>query len=338
MTATYAGVGLGTFPFAGPFTPVTGESARGILRRFVAGGGGYLDTSPTYAHGSVEALVGEVLREFPREDLQIATSCGYVRQDDGGYKVSGARADVEADCEDSLRRLGLGYIDVYFSHIPDLSVSFAETVDAMCSLQRRGLIRALGVSNVTLEQLKSYNASGAIRYVQNRFSPINRTLGDDFVTYCRDHDIAIVAYQVLERGLLTNGGARGLRLREGDLRHTKPEFAQTVSERLGLWLRTSICPLAAQHNVSVAALAIWWATHLPGVQICQCGATSVAQVEDILAARSFQPRGELLAILEVAYQELERQIRGTTGGTIRGFMGLESYNVYKGSASGEMRR
>jgi aryl-alcohol dehydrogenase-like predicted oxidoreductase len=338
MTSKHGGVGLGTFPFAGPFSPVASDTMLAILRKYVASGGSYIDTAPTYSHGAVERLLGSELLASNRDKIVLATSCGYVRTPEGKYRVSGKYADVMRDCEESLARLGTDYIDVYYSHIPDMDTPFDETIDAMRALKERGAIRSIGVSNVTLEQLRQYNAHGDISFVQNRFSPINRALPAELINYCAANDISVVAYQVLERGILTDRGARGLQLRSGDLRESKPEFSPNALPRLSAWVDTYLKPLAAGEGIPIASLVIWWALQLPGVALCQCGATSPRQLEEVLGARTLSPRVGILEALESAYAVLERQIRESAGQTVRAFMGLEAYDIYKGSASGEARR
>src|SRR5579864_2796892 len=263
MTRLLNGVGLGTFPFANPFTPVSESSALALIEEFLRRGGEYFDVSPTYAFGAVEEMLGRALRGRRREEFFISTSCGYVRDGDG-YRVSGKYDDVVRDCDESLERLGLDFIDIYMSHIPDPAIPFSETMRALADLRSAGKVRAIAVSNVTLEQLGEYNQGGDVNFVQNRFSLINRSLSSQFIDYCKDNEIGIVAYQVIERGLLTPSKNGLAEYREGDLRRRKPEFATPVQTRLREWVGRAIEPIADQSGSSVTALAIAWALQQPG--------------------------------------------------------------------------
>lgn len=200
----FGGVGLGTFPLAGPFSPVSPEDAITILDAYFNAGGLYLDTAPTYAFGGVEKLLGSYLHGRPRESFVLSSSCGYVR-DGEGYRVSGQRADVLRDAAESLERLNLDYFDIYISHIPDLNTPLEETASALQELKDAGLARRIGVSNVTSEQLRRYRSAGDISIVQNRFSYVNRTVTQTLQDELSGVDM--VAYQVIERGLLSAGEA-----------------------------------------------------------------------------------------------------------------------------------
>ncbi|MFI4989800.1 MAG: aldo/keto reductase [Solirubrobacterales bacterium] len=335
MTRLLNGVGLGTFPFAGPFSEL-GDDATSILGAYLDAGGTYIDTAPTYDYGEVESVLGRELAKRPRESFFVNTSCGYILDGEGkAYVVSGRPEDVIADCDASLSRLGLEYIDSYISHIPDPNVPFAETVGAMEELRQAGKVRMLGVSNVTLEQLEEYNASGAISLVQNRFSYLNRSIAADFADYCVSHDVGIVAYQVIERGMLTAKGRGVFVLRDGDLRQVKSEFGDEIREAISAWVSTSVTPIAERHGVPLAALAVWWALQQPFVALAQFGATSVAQIQETMRVCDASLPAETLRELDDAYAVLSSQLASDEKGSVRDFLGLSTYNFYGGSATGK---
>jgi aryl-alcohol dehydrogenase-like predicted oxidoreductase len=335
MTRLLNGVGLGTFPFAGPFSDLP-SGPRPILDAYLDAGGRYIDTAPTYDYGGVESFLGSALRERPRDAFFINTSCGYVLDSSGEkFVVSGRPEDVIADCDASLKRLGLEYIDLYISHIPDLNVPFAETIGAMQTLQSQGKVKQLGVSNVTLEQLREYNASGAISVVQNRFSYLNRSVEPEFAEYCTTHNVGIVAYQVIERGMLTSKGREVFPIREGDLRNVKSEFATDVRTVISSWVRSHVLPIADELAIPLPALAIWWALQQPFVALCQFGATSVGQIQESMQVLGFTPPEGTLERMEDAYAALVDEVAQTHGGSVRDLHGLSTYSFYSGSASGK---
>ncbi len=334
MTRLLNGVGLGTFPFANPFTPVPEASAIALIEEYLRRGGKYFDTSPTYAFGAVEEMLGRALRGHRREDFFISTSCGYVRDGDA-YRVSGRYEDVVRDCDESLERLGLDFLDIYMSHIPDPETPFAETMGALADLRRAGKVRAIAVSNVTLEQLRQYDASGDVEFVQNRFSLMNRSLSPEFIDYCQANEIGIVAYQVIERGLLTSASKTGSRAyRDGDLRLRKPEFADLVRSRLATWVQRALEPIAADYATSVTAVVIAWMLKQPEIVLAQMGATSLDQLVENLAGASLELTPDALTQIDAAYAELAEEIEEEEGRSVRAFMGLEDYDLYSGSASG----
>ncbi len=329
------GIGLGTFPFASPFTPVDQLTSSKILNTFLDNGGQYIDTAPTYSFGEVESFLGKALKSITRSKFFICTSCGYILNDTRQFEVSGKYEHVIKDCEGSLKRLGLDYIDLYILHIPDPKTPFAETIGAMEELKKQGKARKLGVSNVTLDQLKEYKKHGSIEYVQNRFSLLNQNLSAEFIKYCEENNVGLTAYQVIERGLLTNKAAT-IVLREGDLRNKKPEFAPNIRERIGRWVAQYLLPIANELKVSVSTLAIWWALRQPAVALCQVGATSEKQVLDTIKVLNFVPPSDTLDRINKSYGILEEEIKREYSQSIREFMGLAQYNLYSGSASGKV--
>lgn len=330
-----SGIGLGTFPLASPFTPVTKATATEIIRTYLSLGGKYIDVAPTYAFGEIESLVGETIKDLPRDSFFINTSCGYVLDEKGQFQVSGKYHDVIADCDDSLGRLGLDYLDLYISHVPDPNTSFAETVSAMEELKKQGKIRRIGVSNVTLDQLCTYNQSGAIEYVQNRFSLLNRSFDPEFTSYCETEGIGIIAYQAIDRGLLTEKVVSGLVLRDGDLRLKKAEFSPEVQMVIGRWVGEYLLPIAHELEVPLPALAIWWALQQPAIALCQIGATNTEYLRRNMEAVALTPPSNTLNRIEEAYKELVDIVRENHQQSIREFMGLAQYNIYSGSASGK---
>lgn len=328
------GIGLGTFPFASPFTPVGAKEAEDIVEAYLNGGGRYIDVAPTYGLGKVEELLGELLQKYPRDKYFINTSCGHAREGDT-LKLSGKYQDVLNDCDNSLRRLKVDYIDLYISHVPDPDTPFAETMEALTDLKKAGKVKRIGVSNVSLEQLQDYNATGAVEFVQNRFSLINQDLSPEFQVYCQAHDIGVVAYQVLDRGLLTEGVLQKLAMRPDDLRRRKPEFRENVVQEIGKWVNESLVPIAKSAEVSLPTLIIWWTLQQPAIALSQCGATSIAQVQKIVAAASFQGTPALKEKIDAAYNTLEERIHDQYQCSVREFTGLATYNVYSGSPTGK---
>lgn len=328
------GIGLGTFPFANPFTPISKDEVNKVVSAFLDFGGKYIDTAPTYAFGETERVVGQALRSAKkanRKDYFLASMCGYVLDENNQYKVSGKHKDVIADCESSLQRLQVDYLDLYMSHLPDPNTPFEETVGALVELKKQGKVKYIGVSNVSLEQLKEYNKNREINFVENRFSLLNRAISPDFFEYCSNSDINIIVFQVIERGLLTNKVIEGLSLREGDLRNKKPEFGEDIRSRIALWVAEYLKPIADDLSVTVSALALWWTLQQPGITICLNGATSHSQLHDNFRAMSLKPAHGTLERIERAYQTLESQLSEEYSKSVREFMGLAQYNIYKGS-------
>lgn len=328
------GIGLGTFPFANPFRKIEAATASEVLHTFLRTNEKYIDVAPTYAFGQVETFLGSELKKYSRDEFFVNTSCGYILKDDK-FVVSGKYADVIADCDASLQRLGFDYIDLYISHIPDVNTPFSETMGALKELKQKGKIKRIGVSNVSLEQLKEYNADGGVEFVQNRFSLLNHSVSEEFRNYLLSNNIGLVAYQVIDRGLLTNKMLSSFAPTEDDLRSKKPEFKPEIVQELSRWIAESVYPIAQKYGISIATLAIKWALNQDFVAMCQCGATNPKYIKDFSDVNAVNTSPSFYSEVDAVYDALVNHLQTAYGQTVREFMGLESYNLYSGSASGK---
>lgn len=324
MLALQSHVGLGTFPFSGVFSPVNEQQAQTIVERFLELGGVYIDTAPIYGFGDVENSLGRFLNNTPRDKYYITTKCGIIWAPDRRLLISGRYKDVLCECESSLRRLGLDYIDLYILHVPDPDTPHEETMAALADLQTQGKIREIGLSNVSLEQLQKYNKTRLVRFVQNRFSLLNQSFDRLFVDYCVEHGIGLTPYQVIERGLLTDQMVKSKNhyMNENDLRSTKPEFSTKVKQVITSWVAQSLQPIAESLGVSVSTLAIWWVLQQPAVAFCICGATKETQIIENLGATMIAPPKDTLDQINATYIALANAIHSRDSLNIREFMGV----------------
>jgi len=310
------GVGLGTFPFSNVFGKVSADDAAAITRYYLRHGSGYIQTSPYYK--DVEPLLGRILANVPRDSYKIATLC----VKDKESRLSGKFDAVVAQCNDSLSRLGLEYVDLLMTSTPEAKdVPYAETIEAMQELKAQGKIRAIGVCNVTLEQLKEYNATGAVEYVQNRFSLIDQEADRDVREYCVQYGIGLIPYNVIEWGLLTDKMLQEWTLRDGDLR-TKvlPVFGQSQKELLREWIQEDLKPIANEYHTTIEGLAISWVLQQPGVVTCPVGATTVSQMAASLDYLENIDNTEILAKLNGAYEALVTKVQDVHGVALNAYL------------------
>jgi methylglyoxal reductase len=322
-------ISLGTFPFAGPFTKIDeGEAAR-IVNDFLDAGGRRIDTAPTYGFGAVEELLGRILAKRKRDEFEIVTSCGFIRSGDE-FKVSGRFEDVRIDVEESLARLGLDFIDIYYSHIPDPETPLGDTSHALNQLRTEGLVGKVGLSNINISQLVAYQLGGKIDFIQNRFSFLNRAISKDFAEYAQSQNIGISVYQAIERGLLTD---RGPSIdRDDDLRCRKPEFEGEPMNLLRALIEKYMKPVCDNFRLSLKKAAILWALNSPGITAVQVGATRAADIAGL--PFNDAPAPEFYAEMEQAYENIALAVAQKGYITISRLMGLDSYDIRSGSASG----
>jgi len=310
------GVGLGTFPFSNVFGKVSADEAAKITRYYLQHGSGYIQTSPYYK--DVEPLLRKILADVPRDAYKLATLC--VKDKDS--HLSGKHHAVIAQCNDSLARLGLEYMDLLMTSTPEAKdAPFAETIEAMQELKAQGKIRAMGVCNVTLDQLKEYNVTGAVQYVQNRLSLIDQEADRDVREYCVQHGIGLIPYNVIEWGLLTDKMLQGWTLPGDDLRvKVLPVFEQKQKALLQEWVSTSLKPIADEFETTIEGLAIAWALQQPGVVACPVGATTVDQITASLESSNLLDNADLLPKLQVPYDNLVANVRATYGLEVNAFL------------------
>lgn len=319
-------VGLGTFPLADVFSSVTKPDAKKLVTQFIEKGGYYIHTAPLYGFGEVEELLGEVLQKQARDNYYISSMCGYIDVEGKSFKTvqkSSKFEDVVRECERSLKRLKLDCLDLYFVHNPDPNTPFEETVSALEKLQKDGKIKEIGVSNVNLAELKAYNHSGKINFMQNRFSLLNRSIDQEMEKYLSEHSIKLVPYQVIDRGQLTGKVFEGIgQLREGDLRIGKSDW---LPEKVGViaeWVKTSLAPIAKRNNITIGQLAIAWALLQKYMGFVIVGNTNPKYTEINLKADSIKLGNEDIMEIEKAYQALEKIIKEKYNQSIREFRGL----------------
>jgi len=181
-----------------------------------------IDTAPVYGFGVSEEIVGEALKGR-RARTVIATKVGIEWRDSKVYR-NASRTRILREIDDSLRRLGTDYIDIYQVHWPDPLVPMEETAQAMRLLYERGKIRAVGVSNFSVDQMKEFRKVCPLHVLQSPYNLFEREIDVDIVPYCRANDIATLGYGALCRGLLSGRMQLDTAFEGDDLRRMDPKF------------------------------------------------------------------------------------------------------------------
>jgi aryl-alcohol dehydrogenase-like predicted oxidoreductase len=220
-------VALGTWAIGGWMWGGTNESeAISTIRAALDQGINLVDTAPVYGFGRSEEIVGKVIeQEGLRSQVILATKTG-LEWNDGKVFRNATRARIMREVDDSLRRLRTDYIDIYQVHWPDPNVSVAETADAMAILWGQGKIRAIGVSNFSIEQIEQFRRIAPLHVVQSPYNLLERDIEADILPYCRRNGIATFGYGALCRGLLSGRMRADTEFGGDDLRRTDPKFRQ----------------------------------------------------------------------------------------------------------------
>ncbi|MFD2285514.1 aldo/keto reductase [Pedobacter petrophilus] len=250
-----------------------------------------IDTAPIYGQGDSEEIVGDAIKGISRDKLQIVTKFGMrwdLAKGDFGFKSKNnegkdidiykyaSKESVIYECEQSLKRLGTDYIDLYQIHWPDVTTPISETFEAVSKLIEQGKVRYAGVCNYSAAQLKE--ADQTIEIVSNQipFSMINRAVEDETVPYCIDNNKSVLAYSPMERGLLTGKITPDYKFEEGDHRKDVKFFSAENIEKTNAFL-AKIKPLAEEKNASLSQLVLRWTVERPGITIALVGARNAKQ-------------------------------------------------------------
>lgn len=269
------------------------EHAKSIeaIRTSIEAGVTSIDTAPIYGQGLSEEIVGEAIRGFDRSKLQLLTKCGlrwdveageYFFESEGNdgkpvrtYRYA-ARESVIAECEASLRRLGTDYIDLLQLHWPDATTPIHETMEAFAALMEQGKVRAVGVSNYSVAQMKTAERTVSLASNQMPYSMVERGIEADLVPYCLEHGKGILAYSPLQRGVLTGKYRPGHRFGHGDHRARNEFFKDENIRRINAFLET-IRPIADAHGATLSQLVIAWTVAQPGIAAALVGARDAEQ-------------------------------------------------------------
>lgn len=250
-----------------------------------------IDTAPIYGQGESEEIVGDAIKGISRDKLQLVTKFGmrwdlekgdlaFKSKDNSGkdidiYKYAG-KESVIYECEQSLKRLGTDYIDLYQIHWPDSTTPIDETFEAVARLVEQGKVRYAGVCNYNVDQLQKANETIEIVSNQIPFSMVNRGVEKETIPYCIENNKSVLAYSPMERGLLTGKITLDYRFEEGDHRKGNPFFKPESIERTNAFL-ARIKPLADEKNASLSQLVLRWTIERPGITIALVGARNKQQ-------------------------------------------------------------
>ncbi|MGF1661866.1 MAG: aldo/keto reductase [Kineosporiaceae bacterium] len=312
-------VGYGAMVLSpGMYGPIDDERADVALRAALDAGATFVDTSDGYGDaGHNERVVGRAIRGR-RDEVVVATKFGF-RVPEGaarhaipvGYAFGEVAVNAHPDlvrgyAEQSLRELGTDRIDLYYPHFPDPEVPLEDTVGAVADLVRAGLVRHLGLSNVTADQLRWAHAVHPVAAVQTEWS-MWRPVAGDLLAAARELGVGIVAWSPLGGGFLTGAVTT---LGEGDFRHHAPRFAggnlAANHDRYA-----PVRALAGRMGVTPGQLALaWLLAQDPGVVPIPGSRTPRHIEENLAAARVELAAGELA--------EVDAALAATTpvGGTL----------------------
>lgn len=236
-----------------------------------------IDTAPIYGFGLSEEIVGKAIKSYGKRDqIILATKVG-LNWPDGKIFRDSRETRIREEFEDSLRRLQVDYIDLYQIHWPDPETSYPETAEVLSRLLKEGKIRAIGVSNYSVEMLEAFRKSAPIHTLQSPYNLFERALDEEELPYCKKNGIAILGYGPLCRGLLSGRMHSGTQFEGDDLRKVDPKFQEpcysqylACVEKLKEWV-------SQKYDRSILAFALRWSLD-QGIDIPLWGARKPEQL------------------------------------------------------------
>jgi aryl-alcohol dehydrogenase-like predicted oxidoreductase len=271
----------------------------------------FIDTAPAYGLGRSEELVARAV-ERRRDKAVISTKCGLAWHTSRGtfffnqggkpvHRYLGADSIVY-ECEQSLKRLRTDYIDLYQTHWQDATTPIEETMSALLKLKQQGKIRAIGVSNANLEQIAGYLKFGPVDSDQEKYSILDREHEATLLPFCREMDIAVLAYSPLANGLLTGKIGPDRVFPPGDLRHNNPRFSVENRARIAAQL-DRVRPIADSYGVTLTQLMVAWTLAQPGVTHALVGARDAKQAQENAAAGDVMLSTDEIAAIHHAFKQ-----------------------------------
>lgn len=294
------------------------EEAKRAIQKGIDLGVTCIDTAPIYGFGHSETIVGEAI-QGRRDKVIIATKCGLrwdteqgefffdtVDRNGESLKVyKNLRPEsIRKECENSLRRLKVDVIDLYQCHWPDKTTPLDYTMEALLALQKEGKIRHIGVSNFTVEMMRTCLKKGKIESNQPKYNALEREIEAEILPFCRENNISVLAYSPIAQGLLTGKVTLDREFPHGDLRRDKTMFSP-VNRRRVLNMLERVKPIAEKYEITLGQLFIAWTVHQPGITTALVGARDELQIEENAKAGTVILDEKDIHAIRTALEEME---------------------------------
>lgn len=278
---TASRIALGTWAIGGWMWGGTSDLDESIrtIRSAVERGITLIDTAPAYGFGRSEEIVGTALSGSLRDRAVIATKVGLEWRDGKVWRNSSA-ARIRLEVEQSLRRLRTDRIDLYQVHWPDPLVPIEETAEALARLLNEGKIRAIGVSNYSPAQMAEFRKVAPIHSVQPPYNLFEREAESGVLPYARQHNLTVLCYGALCRGLLTGTISATTKFNGDDLRRSDPKFQQPRFSQYLAAVSALDRYARVRYDRGVLALAVRWVLDR-GDTIALWGARRPAQLDAV---------------------------------------------------------
>jgi aryl-alcohol dehydrogenase-like predicted oxidoreductase len=277
-------VALGCWPIAGMTSlDVNHADSLATLQTAFELGINFFDTAYCYgANGESEKLIAEALGS-QREQIVIATKGGLHWEQDGNRVFDARPATLHRQCEESLQRLNTDYVDLLYLHAPDGATPLADSAGAMRELLAEGKTRAVGVSNLNLQQLQTFHAVCPVSALQPPYNLLQRQIETDLLPWCQREGISVIPYWPLLKGLLAGKLPRDHQFAAGDGRAKYTMFQGEEWEQNQDFV-DRLRHIGEGVGKTVAQIAVNWVLNQAGITSALCGAKRASQITETASA------------------------------------------------------
>lgn len=278
-----------------------------------------IDTAPGYNFGNSEKILGMALQKMNREDVKIITKCGVTwdqeMKGDLFNKVNGIQLyknlnsdSIKREIEESLKRMGTDYVDVYMTHWQSIEgseyyVPIQKTMEVLNDLKAQGKIKAIGAANVDIKQIQEYLKHGELDIVQAKYSILDRGIEDEIIPCCRENGVTIQAYSPLEMGLLSGTMPRDYKPVGAQIpkKWFQPDNMQKAMDVMDQWK-----PLCEKYNCTIANLALAWILAQGEFINLLSGSTTVDQIKENVKSTELELDPADVAIMRDMVEEIDK--------------------------------
>lgn len=276
-------IGLGTWAIGGWLWGGTNKKeAIATVQKAMDMGINMIDLAAVYGYGLSEEIIAEALDTAERKEMAIlATKAGVTWNGEGQVWRDASSTNIRKEVEDSLRRLRRDSIDIYQLHWPDPKVSIQESAETFAELYREDKIRAIGVSNFSVDQMKEWMKYAPLHSVQPPFNLFERETEESILPFAVQNNISVLSYGSLCRGLLTGKFNLNSQFPEDDIRNSMDPKFHKENRKHYLTAVEQLKMLAMEKGKTVAQLASRWVLDQPGITTALWGARRPDQLDEI---------------------------------------------------------
>ena len=295
-------VAMGCWPISGiTSVNVTEPESLATLEAALDAGINFFDTAYCYGYsGESEQMIARALGPR-RDEIVIATKGGLHWEN--GKQVHDARPEtIRRECEESLRRLQTDRVELTYLHAPDPKVPVSESAAAFKQLLDAGKVQSVGVSNFNVQQLAEFSEVCPIAAYQPHYNMLQREIEASQLPWCVEHNVSVMVYWPLLKGLLAGKLPRGHIFDPQDGRRKYPMFQGEEWKQNQDFIDT-LRPIAQETGSSVAQVVINWTIQRPGIAVALCGAKRPDQIRDNAAAMSWALTADQVARIDRAIED-----------------------------------